>query len=56
MKIEFAAQIKKIQMVIDAGGDKGGKVDFIFRDDGKTFETLNKIMKSDSECTVTVAG
>jgi hypothetical protein len=56
MKVEFTAQIKKIQMVIDACGDKGGKVDLIFRDDGKTFEALNRLMKSDSEVTVTVEG
>jgi hypothetical protein len=56
MKVEFTAQIKKLQAFIDVCGDKGGKVDLIFRDDNKAFEALNKLMKPDSEVTVTVEG
>jgi hypothetical protein len=54
--VHFAAQIKRIQMTIDACGDKGGKVEFIFRDEGQTLEKLNGLMKMDSEVTVTVKG
>ena len=54
MKIKFQAQIKRLQMVIDACGDKGGKVDLVFRDEGKTLEKLNDLMKSDSEITVEI--
>jgi ABC-type branched-subunit amino acid transport system substrate-binding protein len=52
--VKFAAQIKRIQMTIDACGDKGGKVEFIFRDEGQTLERLNGLMKMDSECVVIV--
>jgi hypothetical protein len=54
MKVQFQAQIKRLQMVIDACGDKGGKVDLVFRDEEKTFEALNRLMKSDEEVMVTV--
>ena len=54
--VKFAAQIKRIQMTIDACGDKGGKVEFIFRDEGQTLEKLNGLMKMDSEVKVTVEG
>jgi hypothetical protein len=56
MKVVFDAQIKKIQMLIDVCGDKGGKAEFIFRDEKQTLEKLNKLMKSDREVTVTVEG
>jgi hypothetical protein len=55
MKVEFQAQIKRLQMVIDACGDKGGKVDLVFRDEEKTFEALNRLMKSDSEIRVLIS-
>jgi hypothetical protein len=54
--VKFAAQIKRIQMTIDACGDKGGKVEFIFRDEGQTLERLNGLMRMDSEVKVTVEG
>jgi hypothetical protein len=54
MEVTFPAQIKKIQMTIDVCGDKGGKVEFIFRDEGKTLERLNSLMKMDTEVEVTV--
>ena len=56
MKVIFAAQVKKIQMLIDVCGDKGGKAELIFRDEKQTLEKLNKLMKSDKEVTVTVEG
>jgi hypothetical protein len=56
MKVEFAAQIKQIKMTIDAAGDKGGSVTFIFRDEKKTLEKLNAAMKMDSEVKVMVEG
>jgi hypothetical protein len=43
-------------MTIDACGDKGGKVEFIFRDEGQTLERLNGLMRMDSEVKVTVEG
>lgn len=52
--VTFAAQIKQIQMTIDACGDKGGKVVLVFRDENETLERLNALMRMDSEVTVTV--
>lgn len=54
--VRFAAQIKRIQMTIDVCGDKGGEIKLVFRDEHKTLEKLNGLMKMDSEVTVMVEG
>jgi hypothetical protein len=56
MKVVFTAQVKKIQMLIDVCGDKGGKAELIFRDEKQTLEKLNKIMRADKEIMVTIEG
>lgn len=52
MSVEFMAQIKQIQMTIDACGDKGGKLVLVFRDENETLENLNKLMRMDEEVIV----
>jgi hypothetical protein len=54
MKVVFDAQIKKIQMLIDVCGDKGGKAELVFRDEKRTLEKLNKLMRNDREVKVTI--
>jgi hypothetical protein len=54
LSVKFNAQVKKIQMLIDVCGDKGGKVELIFRDERQTLQKLNKLMRSDREVKVTI--
>jgi len=55
-KVVFTAQVKRISMLIDVCGDKGGKAELVFRDEKQTLEKLNKLMRADKEVTVTVEG